>query len=372
MKRLYKIAYNKKLGEEVKKAARGEPAIKISKKDFGKTKDGIPVAEFTLDNGAMRVRIITYGAAVSAIEIPGPDGNAVDVVLGFDKVAGYENHDAYFGATVGRFANRIKGGRFELNGESYQLNLNNGECHLHGGFRGFDKKVFVGGVSGDTLTLICASPDMEENYPGTLAFAASYTLTEDNSLKITYTATSDKDTILSITNHSYFNLSGQKGNILSHKLKLYANEFLEFDEKGLVTGRILKTKDTPLDFSAFKKVKSAALADWPQINCVGGIDHAFVLDGENKKELLPVATLQSPDGKRKLTVLTDMPAFHVYSANYLEGKFAGKQGVAYGKNAAICFEPEYYPDSVLHKNFPSPVLRKGDTYRHNIVYKFDF
>ena len=344
----------------------------ISQKDFGRTQDGIPVKEYTLDNGAMRAKIITYGAAIRAIEIPGADGKAVDVVLGLDKVAGYENHDAYFGATIGRFANRIKGGRFELNGEGYQLSLNNGKCHLHGGLKGFDKKIFAGSVLGDTLTLFYESPDMEENYPGTLALAVSYTLTDDNRLEINHTATTDKDTIVSITNHSYFNLNGQKGDILSHKLTLYANEFLEYDEEGLVTGRIRKTQGTPLDFSAFKKVKSAALDDWPQISCVHGIDHAFVLDGENKKELLPAATLQSPDGKRKLTVLTDMPAFHVYSANYLEGKFAGKQGVAYRKNAAICFEPEYYPDSVLHNDFPSPVLRKGDTYRHNIVYKFDF
>jgi aldose 1-epimerase len=345
--------------------------MQISQKDFGKTKDGVKVSEYTLENNKMRVKILSLGAAIRAIELLSPDGRATDVALGFDDVSGYENHDAYFGATVGRFANRIKYGRFNLNGREVRLNLNNGKCHLHGGFAGFDKRVFDGNISGNTLLLTYASPDMEENFPGNLTLTVNYTL-DGNSLKIKYTASSDKDTILNITNHSYFNLNGQKGDILSHKLKLYSDEFLEFDAEGMTTGRILKTKGTPLDFSSYKEVGEAALSDWPQIACVRGVDHAFVLDGENKKELLPAAALLSPDGRRMLTVLTDMPAFHVYTANYLEGKFAGKEKAAYQKNAAICFEPEYYPDSVLHKNFPSPVLRKGETYRHNIVYKFDF
>lgn len=346
--------------------------MQINGKDFGKTKEGQNVIEYTLSNEKIRVKILNYGATIRSIELISPDGKAVDVVLGFDDVAGYENHDAYFGATVGRFANRIKYGKFEIGGQEYQLNLNNGKCHLHGGFKGFDKRVFNGSVSGSTLSLNYQSPHMEENFPGNLTFTAAYTLRDDNSLEINYTATSDRDTILNVTNHSYFNLSGQKGDILGHKLKLYSGEFLEFDEEGMTTGRILTAKGTPLDFSEFRKVGEAALSGWPQISYVRGVDHAFVLDGENKKNLLPAATLQSPDGARTLTVSTDMPAFHVYTANYLEGKFAGKENVVYQKNAAICFEPEYYPDSVLHKNFPSPMLRKGETYRHSIVYQFDF
>ena len=346
--------------------------MQVKAKDFGKTKEGQTVIEYTLSNAHMRVKILNYGAAIRCIELMGPDGKAVDVVLGFDDVAGYENHDAYFGATVGRYANRIKYGRFEIGGQAYQLALNNGKCHLHGGQKGFDKRVFTGTVSGGALSLSYHSPDMEENFPGNLAFSAAYTLTDENRLEISYTATSDKDTILCITNHSYFNLDGQKGTILDHRLKLFSGEFLEFDEEGMVTGNILSTKGTPLDFSEFKKVGSAALSDWPQIRFVRGVDHAFVLDGENNKKLLPAAALQSPDGARSLTVLTDMPAFHVYTANYLEGKFSGKENAVYQKNAAICFEPEYYPDSVLYKNFPSPILRKGETYCHSIAYQFDF
>ncbi len=346
--------------------------MQITKRDFGKTKDALAVEEYTLDNGKMRVSVITYGAAIRSIELFCADGRKRDVVLGFDGVAGYEGHDAYFGATIGRFANRIKGGRFMLDGREVSLNLNNGKCHLHGGFKGFDKKVFRASVRGETLLLTYESPDMEENYPGNLTLDVAYTLDESNNLKINYTARADKDTIVNITNHSYFNLNGQQGDILSHKLKLYADEFLEFDEEGITTGAIMKTAGTPLDFSDLKKVAEAAQSTWPQIACVLGVDHAFVLDGENKKELRPAATLKSPDEKRSLTVLTDMPAVHVYSANYLAGKFTGKENVAYGKNAAICFEPEYYPDAVLHENFPSPVLRKGEEYNHNIVYQFEF
>ena len=321
----------------------------------------------------MRVKIITYGAAIRAIELPCADGGAMrDVVLGFDDVAGYESHDAYFGATIGRFANRIKTGRFMMGGQEVRLNLNNGKCHLHGGFKGFDKKVFSGEVQGDALVLTCQSPDMEENYPGSLNLGVSYTLTDDNRLKTSYVADADQDTIINITNHSYFNLNGQQGDILSHKLKVYSDEFLEFDPEGLVTGGILKTKDTPLDFSDFREVGSGAQSSWPQISSVLGIDHAFILDAENKKKLRPAATLQSPDGRCALTVQTDMPACHVYSGNYLAGKFTGKQGVCYQKNAGICFEPEYYPDAPLHQSFPSAVLRKGDTYRHTIEYQFDF
>lgn len=346
--------------------------MQINQEDFGKTKDGRKVSEYILYNEKMRVKILSYGAAIRSIELLGENGEYRDVVLGFNDVAGYENHDAYFGATIGRYANRIKNGRFQLNGEEIQLNLNNGKCHLHGGLKGFDKKIFTGSVSKDTLHLTCFSPDMEENFPGNLTLTVTYILTEDNKLKINYTANADKDTILNITNHSYFNLNGQTGDILGHKLRLYSDEFLEFDGEGIVTGNILKTKDTQLDFFAFKEVGEAALSGWPQIQIVSGIDHAFVLDRGNKKQLLPAAVLQSPDGSRTLTVSTDMPAFHVYSANFLGGNFTGKQAVAYQKNAAICFEPEYYPDSVLHANFPSPILRKGESYSHNIVYGFDF
>jgi len=346
--------------------------MQINQRIFGKTKDGQIVNEYILENAKMRVKVISYGATIRTIELMEEDGQSTDVVLGFDDIAGYENHDAYFGATIGRFANRIKGGRFNLDGQEYQLDLNNGKCHLHGGFNGFDKRVFEASVSGDTLSLSYFSPDMEEKFPGNLTFTVSYQLKENNSLKINYTATTDKDTILNITNHSYFNLNGQSDDILSHKMQFNSEEVLEFDREGLSTGRILAIKGTPLDFSNFKEVREAACADWPQIEYVGGLDHAFILDGANKKELRLAAILQSPDGQRTLTMMTDMPAFHVYSANYLEGKFSGKNSVAYKKNAAICFEPEYYPDSVLYKDFPSPILRKGETYRHNIVYKFDF
>lgn len=344
----------------------------VKKQDFGKTRDGLAASEYILDNGRMRVSIITYGAAIRTIELPAAGGGMVDVVLGFDDVAGYENHDANFGATIGRVANRIKGGRFTLNGREIHLDLNNGSCHLHGGFKGFDKRVFEGSVRGETLSLTYFSPDMEENYPGNLTLTVDYTLTEDNRLEINYAATTDQDTILNITNHSYFNLDGHAGDILSHRMKLYSDEFLELDEEGLPTGGILKTQGTPLDFSDFREVGGAVRADWQQITRVKGLDHAFILDGENKKEFRTAAVLQNPAGRRTLTVLTDMPAFQVYSANYLCGKFAGKQGVVYEKNAAICFEPEYYPDAMRYKNFPSPILRKGETYRHNIVYQFEF
>jgi Galactose mutarotase and related enzymes len=345
---------------------------RISKKLFDTMSNGQQVYEYLMENQNLTVGIITYGAAIRKIVLKNKD-EQTDVVFGFDNMKGYEDekHDSYLGATIGRFANRIKGGRFELNGEKYQLNLNNGKCHLHGGNNGFNKKLFSAKIidSEDSVELNYVSPDMEENFPGNLNFTVRYTLTDQNELKIRYTATTDRDTILSITNHSYFNLLGQKSTILGHQLKLHADQYLELDEDGIVNGKIDSAKNTPFDFTDWKPVGDAALADHPQILIAKGMDHAFIFGGDDKKLKL-AAELKDPSGKKELKVYTDMPAFHVYSGNFLEGKFVGKEGVAYGKNSAICFEPEHYPDSTAYAHFPSPVLRANELYDRNIVYKF--
>lgn len=336
----------------------------ITKKDFGST-DGRDVSLYTLKNDdGFEVVITNYGGAVVSLFAPDRDGKFGDVVLGFDTLEEYVQNPLYFGGLIGRYANRIALGKFALDGVEYQLTQNDGVNHLHGGFRGFDKRVWE--VKEETseaspmLHLDYSSADGEEGYPGNLLANVTYSLT-GNELRIDYRATTDHDTIVNLTNHSYFNLAGG-GDILSHELTLNADAFTPVSEDLIPTGEVRAVANTAWDFRDGKAVgKDLAAA--------GGYDHNFVLN-DYDKTLRPVARLYDPASGRVLEILTDQPGIQFYSGNFLDGSFSGKRGVIYNKYAALALEPQHFPDSPNHANFPTTVLKPGEVYRHVSVYRF--
>jgi aldose 1-epimerase len=339
--------------------------------DFGNTPDGTPVELYTLKNGKMTAKVMTYGAILTELHVPDRNGKIADVVLGFDTLAGYLAGHPYFGATTGRVANRIAGGKFTLDGKEYILAVNNGPNSLHGGLKAFDKKVWkaeaVSGPSGPAVKFSYTSPDGEEGYPGNLAVTVTYTVTADNELKIDYTATTDKATPLNLTNHSYFNLgSPASGDILNHELTLEADQYTPSDDTLIPTGQLAPVKGTPLDFTAPKAIGSrfAELTGEPR-----GYDHNYVLRGERKTPTLG-ARVYDPDSGRVLEMFTTEPGVQFYTANFLDGSLKGKGGVVYKKHQGFCLEAQHFPDSIHHPNFPSTVLKPGETYSQTTIYKF--
>jgi aldose 1-epimerase len=322
--------------------------------------DGIEVYLYTLTNDlGLEVAIITYGGAISSLKVPDRNGTLGDVVLGFDTLEQYVSNPRYFGALVGRYANRIAGGKFSLNGVEYQLGKNNGGNHLHGGFRGFNKRVWTASeeVKGGSAVLHLSyfSADGEENYPGNLNAYVDYTLC-DNELIIEYRATTDYDTIVNLTNHSYFNLKGE-GTILEHELMLQADSFTPVDEDLIPTGEIRSVEGTMKDFRKSRPIDS------------GGYDHNFVLNDWNGS-LRSVARLYEPTTGRVMEILTTQPGIQFYSGNFLDGSYTGKYGFVYEKYAGLCLEPQHFPDSPNHPNFPSTVLRPGEDYNETTVLQF--
>ncbi len=340
--------------------------------DFGKTPDGTAVDQYELSNGRMTVKVITYGAIVTEIHVPDREGKRADVVLGFDTLEGYLGDHPYFGAIVGRFANRIARGRFTLDGREYTLAVNNGPNSLHGGLKGFDKKVWaaedVSGPDGPAIRLSYLSPDGEEGYPGNLTVRVTYTLTADNGLKIDYKATTDQATPINLTNHSYFNLAGPaSGKILDHELMLAADRYTPVDETLIPTGEIRPVEGTPLDFT-----KPTAIG--ARINEIGGdptgYDHNYVLRGGSAKTPALAARVVEPESGRVLEAFTTEPGMQFYTGNFLDGSIRGKGGVVYGQHQAFCLEAQHFPDSVHHANFPSSILRPGEEYTQTTIYKF--
>ena len=336
----------------------------ITQNNFGNT-DGRDVSLYTLKNSdGFEVVITNYGGAVVSLLAPDRDGKFGDVVLGFDTLEEYVHNPLYFGGLIGRYANRIARGKLSLDGVEYQLTQNDGVNHLHGGFRGFDKRVWevkeeTSDVSPE-LHLEYSSADGEEGYPGNPHANVTYALTA-NELRIDYRATTDRDTIVNLTNHSYFNLA-VGGDILSHELTLNADAFTPVSKDLIPTGEVRAVANTPWDFTDGKAIgKDLAAA--------GGYDHNFVLD-DYDKSLRPVARLYDPASGRVLEILTDQPGIQFYSGNFLDGSFAGKRGVVYNKYAALALEPQHFPDSPNHPNFPSTVLKPGEVYRHVSVYRF--
>ena len=317
---------------------------------------------YTLKNEpGFEVSITNYGGAVTSLKTPDRRGEFGEIVLAYENLDDYARNPRYFGALIGRHANRIARGRFSLNGVEYQLPCNNGANHLHGGFKGFDKRVWDAREDGNTLHLTYFSKDGEEGYPGNVTASVDYTLL-DKELRTDYRATTDRDTIVNLTNHSYFNLRGV-GTILDHELTLNADHFTPVSEDLIPTGEIKSVDATPMDFRKGKAIGSD-LAD-----VAGGYDHNFVLNDWDGSLRL-AARLYEPSSGRALEILTTEPGIQFYSGNFLDGSLIGKNGVAYEKYTGLCLEPQHFPDAPNHSNFPSTILRPGEEYKHQTIYRF--
>jgi aldose 1-epimerase len=348
----------------------------VTQAPFGKMPDGTSVDIYTLTNvHGMEARIITYGAIVVSLKTPDRNGRLDDVVLGFDKFDDYLTRSRFFGAVAGRYANRIGNARFTLDGKTYELAANNGKNHLHGGRRGFDKVVWKGdkfdrgGDVGVALTYVSA--DGEEAYPGTLNVSVTYTLTRRDELVIDYLATTDKATPTNLTNHSYFNLAGEgRGDILQHLLSIDADRYTPTDDTQIPTGDIAPVAGTPFDFRKPTAIGARIDADSEQIRRGKGYDHNFVLNGGATPAPHHAARVVDPSSGRTMDVLTTEPGVQLYTGNNLDGSAVGKSGRPYGKRSALCLETQHFPDSPNHSNFPSTILRPGDTFRSRTVFAF--
>lgn len=343
--------------------------MKVSSDTFGTMCDGAEVRVFSLTNDQdMEVRIINYGGIISSIKVRDRDGRLDDVVLGHDSLEGYLHRSRYFGALIGRFANRIARGRFTLDGLEYQLAVNNGENHLHGGIQGFDKVVWAAQEINGGVQLTYLSKDDEENYPGNLTATVTYRLNDANELGIDYQATTDRATIINLTNHSYFNLAGG-GTILEHQLQIQADAFTPVDETLIPTGEIRSVKGTAMDFTSLTAIGARIGTDDEQLRFAGGYDHNFVLRGE-VGTLRTAAKVYDPQTGRVMEVSTTQPGMQFYSGNFLDGTLVGKHGRAYTKNSACCFETQHFPDSPNQPSFPSTVLRPGEKFHQTTIYRF--
>ncbi len=315
----------------------------------------------------MKVELITYGTILVSIEVPDRTGTPGDVVAGFDTIEGYLQGHPYFGCLVGRFANRIAGGVFELDGNTYSLARNNDGNHLHGGVEGFDKKVWsimeVHDGPDPSVRLRYLSQHLEEGYPGNLEVLQRVTLGRDNSLHIDLEARTDRPTILNLTNHSYFNLSAFRENIYRHELRLFSRSYTDVGPGLIPTGKLLPVEGTPLDFQVAKPVGRDIDRIPP------GYDHNFVVE-KAADELGTVAELYDPKSGRLMTVRSTQPAVQLYTGNFLDGSLRGKSGIVYGKHAALCLETQHYPDSIHHPHFPSVVLREGEIFSQRTVFSF--
>lgn len=344
----------------------------IAKEPFGTTPDGTAVDLFTLKNEKAEVRITTYGGRVVSISVPDKNGKMADVVHGFDSLEGYLNTNPYFGAIVGRYGNRIGGGKFKLAGKEYTLAKNNGSNALHGGLKGFDKVVWTAkestNGSGPSVELTYISKDGEEGYPGMLTVTVTYTLTSDNALKIDYRASTDKPTVANLTNHSYFNLKGE-GDVLGHEVKMLASRFTPVDSTLIPTGELRPVKNTPFDFTTAAPIGSRIDANDAQIKIGKGYDHNFVFDTDGKT-LTKVVEVYEPTSGRVMEVSTTQPGVQFYTANYLDGSLKGKGGRVYGKRSGFCLETQHFPDSPNKPKFPSTELKPGEDFQSTTVYQF--
>jgi aldose 1-epimerase len=341
-------------------------------RSFGKTPDGAMIEEYTLTNkNGLTVKLITLGAAVSELHVPDKNGKTVDVTLGFDTPAEYlSDKNQYFGCTTGRFANRIAKGKFTIDGRTYQVALNNGPNHLHGGVkRSLNKVVWKAQAQKEqnSVRFSYTSPDGEEGYPGTLKVDVTYTLTGKNELRIDYLAVTDQATPLNLTNHSYFNLAGAGAEtVLDHELEIDAKQVTPTDETLIPTGKFEDVAGTPLDFT--KPVTLGKRIDALLNTQYKGYDHNFVLSKRGPEPTF-AARLRHPKSGRVMTVSTTQPGLQVYSGNYLKGQ-TGKGGKTFPKHSAVCLETHHFPDAINQPNFPNTVLRPGETYRHACVYMF--
>jgi len=356
-------------------AMTADAATHIEREDWGETPDGRTVELFTLSReGAPTVVVTSFGAYIVSIEAPGRDGERVQVTLGHEDLEGYLEDRGYLGAVVGRYANRIAGGEFEIGGQKYTLARNNGPNHLHGGPAGFGRRLWtprvVSGPEGEALELTYISADGEEGYPGTLTATVVYSLAEDGGLRLDYTATTDAPTVVNLTNHAYFNLAGEgSGDILDHVLQIEADSFTPVDETLIPTGEIRPVEGTPLDFREPTPIGARVDDADPQLQAGGGYDNNFVVRGTPGELRLAARVYERVSG-RTLEVLTTQPGIQFYSGNFLDGSMVGPSGKPYEKRSGFCLETQHFPDSPNQPEFPSTLLEPGETFRETTVFRF--
>jgi aldose 1-epimerase len=339
----------------------------VTKSSFG-TADGKAVDLYTLSNGKVELAVMTRGATVVRLKTADRSGHAGDILLGFDSLAGYSPEVPYLGAIVGRYGNRIAKGRFSLDGKEYHLAVNNGENALHGGKKGFDKVIWTAMPGANSVEFTYLSKDGEEGYPGNLTAKVTYTLT-GNTVRIGYTATTDKDTVQNLTNHSYFNLAGPASpDILKHQVTLYASRYTPVDAGLIPTGELAPVKGTPFDFLQPHAIGERIDAKNEQIKLGGGYDHNYVLD--SKSGLGKAAEVYEPTTGRVLEVWTTQPGVQFYSGNFLDGTFQGRGATKYAKHAGLCLETQHYPDSPNHPKFPTAQLKPGETFHSTTEWRF--
>lgn len=340
------------------------------KTNFEKEINGKQVSLFTLKNkSGMTASITNFGGKLVSLYAPDKDGTLVDVILGYDSIDGYLSGHPYHGATIGRFGNRIAGAQFELEGCKYTFSQNNGVNHLHGGQNGFHNVVWDAQQTGQSLKLTYFSIDGEEGYPGNLSATVTYTLTDENELRIDFQATTDKTTVVNLTHHSYFNLAGEgNGDILDHQLTIFADQFIPTDEMAIPLGQVQSVKNTPFDFTSQKPIGQNINDNDEQLSFGKGYDHTFVIGNDDGK-LKKAAIVFDPKSGRAMEVITTQPGMQLYTGNYLDGE-KGKDDNSYNYRSAVCFETQHFPDSPNQKTFPSSVLKPGQEYKQTCIYKF--
>ena len=341
---------------------------KIITRPFGKTSDGKQSTAYEMINSnGMSVTVIDFGGSIQSMKFQGANGKTTDIVLGYDDVASYEKGSCYYGGIIGRYANRIREGRFVFNGKEYNVGKNEEHNHVHGVFH---KRMFDAALDGDTLVLKYFSPDMEEGYPGNVQVEVRYRLREDDALEINYAATTDAPTVINLTNHCYFNLNGQDGStVVDHKVMLNCSRFTEYADTFSQTGKIISVDKTPLDFRKEHAMAERIADEYRQLRICNGYDHNFIIDGA-EGELKLMGTVKSDRTGIMLEAYTTEPALQFYGGNFMGGERVptGKNGVYYPFRGGFCMEAQHYPDSVNHPNFPSTVLLPGEVYRQKTVY----
>lgn len=351
-----------------------EAHTSIKKSAFATLDDGRQVDRYELSNGKLTVSILTYGGIIQSIQYPDKEGVVDDLVLGHDSMEGYLTHNPYFGGVIGRYGNRIAQGRFTIDGRSYQLAQNDGQNHLHGGLIGYDKVVWdvqrTATTPQPSITLHYMSPDGEEGYPGNLDTKVTYSLTEDDGLIIDYKATTDKTTVVNLTNHSYFNLGKNKSSILEHQLVIMADRYLPVDETLIPVGEMRSVEGTPFDFSSSKTIGHDIDTDHEQLIRGGGYDHCWVVQDQPFREVALIATVYDEATGRHMEVWTTEPGVQFYTGNFLDGTIIGKNGIAYGRRSALCLETQHFPNAPNEPLFASTLLKPGDVYSSQTQYKF--
>lgn len=348
-------------------------AVDVKMEHWGEVQ-GEQVYLYTVQNDSgAEMKVTNYGGRITALKVPDEDGNLVDVVLGLDSLEGYLNNPNNFGAAIGRYGNRIADGQFTLDGKTYHIAQNNGDNHLHGGFMGFDQRVWTikAVEENDEVTLVLnyLSKDGEEGFPGNLDIEIRYTLTKDNALKIDYKAVTDKATVCNLTNHSYFNLNGSNDTVLDHELMINADTYTPIDDEWIPTGSIAELEGTPMDFSEPTAIGERINNDFVQLKNGAGYDHNYVLNTNGNLDQV-AASVYSPDTGIFMEVYTTEPGIQLYTGNFLDGSITGKNGKVYKKHYAVCLESQHFPDSPNVDYFPSTTLRPGEVYETTTIYDF--